>query len=940
MNIVRRSLVLLALPISIGLLSAAALSPLKVAVNDHPNEAGSRKATGEFVDLLNISYHQFKGTSSPAPNPTITAAQTPTPTLHTVPPQPRHATGRRRAGTSPTPTPTPTQGPGNAVVSLTVREKNGIDRSAEPVTSGVPLPASADIRKTSTLGLLDSHGKVLPAQFKALARWGGAPDDESKAIRWLLVDFQTDISAHQSVDINLATDSDIAAYPTLNIAFSGSAITINTGVASYAINRTDGSLTGTNLAQSVHGRITDAAGTMYTTSGDAEVVVEAEGPMRAAIRVRGHYRSTSGDALLAYTSRYWFFAGSETIRVFHTIENNNLCTIDGEGQPVCNDFGTPGSVDIKDASLVLPSDLKGDLDFTAGGEGQAINGSVSAKLIVYQDSSGTNSWDHYATLTDWDGEAIDARPRLQASVSFKGYRTTLGGNSIDSGNHNDGWLQLAGDNGEITVSVRDFWQNFPKALRATADGTIEIGLFPDEFGAEDHVFNLRCGEHKTHELVFFPSSGAATDPLFAAADPEWYVASGAFGFMAIPDTGAWPDYENYVLNQLDTAPAYADWMDWFPNLPTAIEATDFYGIFDYGDVPLDYEGLMVSPMNLKYNMDFGMWKQWARGGDLRWFNLADAAGRHIADIDILHNSRAERYWSDGIIFGHSYHDELGLTNPHRNYGGSHPDTMFGVPGLLMTYYLTGYDKALEAAIEVADCIEYRTHNDINLCDYFSDCNGEGWGLGDYPLYMYDSNSRPVANALAILVEAHRATADSRYLDVAEAIIDLSAAENQPYINGPTGEEILLKPWLINTYLIALSSYLEMASEFGLSDVSAAKQSLLDYVVFLQTWAWLSLDPIDIGERAAYPYEWYLNEASVNSEPSINSWLFAGADAMAYAYLLTGDEETLEQAAQLFRAGGRDPWWEDDDNTYSSTKETANSVIFGHIFLHQWSEKKK
>jgi len=44
------------------------------------------------------------------------------------------------------------------------------------------------------------------------------------------------------------------------------------------------------------------------------------------------------------------------------------------------------------------------------------------------------------------------------------------------------------------------------------------------------------------------------------------------------------------------------------------------------------------------------------------------------------------------------------------------------------------------------------------------------------------------------------------------------------------------------------------------------------------------------------------------------------------------------AARLFRTGSRDPWFggdEGDANTYSATKETANSVSFGHIFLHEW-----
>jgi hypothetical protein len=406
---------------------------------------------------------------------------------------------------------------------------------------------------------------------------------------------------------------------------------------------------------------------------------------------------------------------------------------------------------------------------------------------------------------------------MQAYVSFRGYRTTLGTALVDDGHHAAGWLSLTGSDGSWSAGVRDFWQNFPKSLRAAPDGTLEIGLFPGEFGPPDYGFNLRAGEHKTHEIILSPAPvplPMLPQPLFAQAPPQWYVDSDALGLSALPNLDDWPDHESYVNYQLDTSPDYEDWMDWYPNLPTAIESTDFYGMFDYGDWPLDYEGYRVAPLNLKYDADLGMWLQWARGGDPRWFGLAEAASRHIADIDILHNLHSPRHWVDGIMFGHSYHDEDGFLNPHRNYGGNHPDTAFGVPGLLSAYYLTGYEKTRESALELSDCIAYRLHNDYHLCEYFSDCNGEGYGLQEG---LYDAGSRPAANALSIAVAAYRATADPRYLAVADALVDWARLDNQPYINGPTGADMMMRPWMLNAYLRALASYLDMRDEFGLPD---------------------------------------------------------------------------------------------------------------------------
>ena len=144
---------------------------------------------------------------------------------------------------------------------------------------------------------------------------------------------------------------------------------------------------------------------------------------------------------------------------------------------------------------------------------------------------------------------------------------------------------------------------------------------------------------------------------------------------------------------------------------------------------------------------------------------------------------------------------------------------------------------------------------------------------------------------------------------------------------------------------ALAEYLEMRGEFALPDAHGASDSFLAYADWLRTYAWIDLDPIDTGPRAAYPYEWWFDERqgdaadewSVgNNVPSVNTWLLLGADAMAYAYRLSGEADYLERAAALFRAGSRDPWFEGDPNIYAESKETVNSITFGHLFLHEWA----
>ena len=173
------------------------------------------------------------------------------------------------------------------------------------------------------------------------------------------------------------------------------------------------------------GRAVDAAGQEYTTSGPVSIEVAMSGPMRVSIHVRGAYRADSGE-LLDYTSRYWFYAGQPIVRLFHTVENNTLCPLAEDEQLTCFDIGSGGSVSVADLSLVLPAATGANPQFQAGVQKAVVAGDLTDPLLLYQDSSGTGHWDRYATLTNWDGNPLDGRPRMQSYVSFRGYQTDAG----------------------------------------------------------------------------------------------------------------------------------------------------------------------------------------------------------------------------------------------------------------------------------------------------------------------------------------------------------------------------------------------------------------------------------------------------------------------------------------------------------------------------------
>ena len=77
------------------------------------------------------------------------------------------------------------------------------------------------------------------------------------------------------------------------------------------------------------------------------------------------------------------------------------------------------------------------------------------------------------------------------------------------GRRAEGSLNLSGGDADVTLAVRDFWQNYPKAI-ATGDDAIEYELIPDR----DDPFEVACGIAKTHTMYLcFHDGRAETLPL-------------------------------------------------------------------------------------------------------------------------------------------------------------------------------------------------------------------------------------------------------------------------------------------------------------------------------------------------------------------------------------------------------------------------------------------
>ncbi|MCP4375917.1 MAG: hypothetical protein GY794_07060, partial [bacterium] len=788
-------------------------------------------------------------------------------------------------------------------VTITVPERGGASRSGEYVNFGVPIPRAWKVTDVSSLRLTTHDSKAISAQFEVLARWGGGPSVKTAPIKWVLVGYLETLDAKGAKTVILDTLAP-GPKPTVKIridATKSGKLLVDTGAARFELN-TDArfnlfeqvEISGKKLLSPLRPREAIRylpAGKLSIVGGGkpnlkprvTKAIVERAGPLGAVVRVRGNILDASSRPVLNFTARMHFTAGRSDVRVDFTVENNHPIIPTEYGQPGnARHQGKPNSVYIGDLSLRLR--------LAAPGASMQVLTEQNTKVVspktpvrLYQDSSGLKTWNAYVGKVGWPKEKALAHPRLQSYCTKKGYEITGGGLPARSGDQSLGWMTVQGQ-GRITACVRDFWQNFPKAITADPDGTISVSLFP---AGEKFHHNFRVGEQKTHSILLAFAQEPATHaesmrlarafnrPLFGSVSPKWFALTGVLGEVPSADIKRWGLYERYVRVAFEPNP------DFDPNVDDAnygnrtlqqvIGHYNMYGWQDYGDVPLDYEAFgdnQAGQMNLKYWFLHGMLVQACRSGDRRWMDLARPAAMHLADVDILHiPDTGAVHWSHGAYFGHSQHGEPGNTNPNRNSNSPSVDLSYGVPDLLLAYCLTGQQRFRDVAIECLSAMK---------------------NMSKFSNFKAPVFQRERANLIFGYMEAYRHTGDAKLLKELRMIVghtcDLS---NKQWVTDPAGygkkhPEAYVRTFQFNQVVWSLGRYLDFCGEYGMKDDLGAGKAVEAYANFVIKFAMTEYKP----GRAAIPYD-YVFDRSNKSYLDQNNWALATADLLAYAYKYTG-----------------------------------------------------
>ncbi len=445
-------------------------------------------------------------------------------------------------------------------IPLTFNEGAGTFRKGEPVTFGVPIAAAEGLTDLSTLELVDAMGTPLPASFQPTTRWGRL-SDTSAPVQWLHV--QTHLSLTPDETSFLALRRQMTAIEDggllderVALTQIGTDVVVDTGTARFEIDLAafdlfdavyldrDGSGTYDGGERVFSGspspavRLTDPLGVEYATRHAAAAMdIEVHSPGFTRLAIHSEHRSASGGIgrdYLRTTTRLTFVHGSSDVRVAHTIRNDYLD--DPLGAVALGDYTLSAGVD--------PTALVGAL---VGGESQAavlpsahveILTAPGTGLSIYQDSSGGPNWSKQSS-----------DPTKHLGVAFQGFqrsRLTPGGSQtvIDTGLQVQGVAAVSLPNASLIVAMRHFWQKFPQGMTVHADGSIEVSIFPHQWGGVHWMDDL--ARRTTYLLLsyglqpVFGTNGQAAwqgheAPLVPVLDPAYISATRSWG-----DTGDLP----------------------------------------------------------------------------------------------------------------------------------------------------------------------------------------------------------------------------------------------------------------------------------------------------------------------------------------------------------------------------------------------------------------
>ncbi len=567
-------------------------------------------------------------------------------------------------------------------------------RPAWPVSGGVPIPRG-QLRDAAHCRVLQD-GQPVAADFRELAWW---PDG---SVKWLLVSL-----LHTGGDYVLEYGQSIEAAAIadpIQVEETADGLRVTTDVLRADISRERFSPPG-DLWRDLNGDgqfaadeqiaiaregavLVDAEGNRYSTAGQAaqRLVIEESGPVRTVLLAEGRFAGDAGE-LLGWRCRLYFYRGFAGVPTVFTL-------IGDEGDSIA----PPTMTMIR--SLTVPVQFAHeftDEDFLPLPEDPQERAAVEqARRAVLGGMRMLHDYDNrYLVIT---GDQVEER---------EGHKNAAVGLVHEA----------AGVRRTLAVTMRDFWQMYPKAYSVQGSRLV-AEIFPalpaDQYADQEmtplektqHYYWFRDGAYMipmgvalSYDLLFYAYDDTAGKEIMdeawdslplLTASPEWVCGSGAFADLEPERPGVFESYQAYVDEGFDA-------------LEARRERVREYDWMNFGDT---HGERVVNWTNQEYDLQWGLLVQFARSGDWRFFDRGEQAARHTAAVDTVSVAPSESL--------------LGLQKAHSvGHTGGHdierpPNTTYwftqGIwntghmwtQGTLTAYCLTGDRRYYDAAMLLAD----------------------------------------------------------------------------------------------------------------------------------------------------------------------------------------------------------------------------------------------
>lgn len=416
-----------------------------------------------------------------------------------------------------------------------------------------------------------------------------------------------------------------------------------------------------------------------------QLSIEQNGPVRAVVKVEGSH-TNANRALLPFTVRLYFYAGSEAVRIMHTIiydADETKDFIRGLGVR----FDVPfGQQELHNRHVRFVGERDGTFAEAVRGltglrrdPGKAFTGAQVAGKATPAHAQLPESVSKRLQYIPAFGNYTLFQPTPDA---FEIQKQTAAGHSwLQSayGNRSAGTGYLGTPAGGIAFGIRNFWQSHPAQLdirHANQDNgevtlwlwapraqPMDLRFYHDGMGQDTYAeqlegleityedyepgFGRPYGVARTSEMQLWalPATPANAElahiarqiqsPPVLLPTPAYLAASGVFGGAFSLADRATPQKDK-IEKQLDF------YFDYYKN---QVEARRWYGFWNYGDFMHSYDtdrhvwkydvgGFAWD--NSELSTDIWLWYYFLRTGRADAFRTAEAMTRHTGEVDVHH----------------------------------------------------------------------------------------------------------------------------------------------------------------------------------------------------------------------------------------------------------------------------------------------------------------